>query len=251
MTGRPEHHQANAARSRDGGPDMGFVADNVARIRDQIAEAAHAAGRSADEVTLMAVTKTRTAAEVDVAIAAGVRVVGENRVQEARAKQPDVSGAAEWHMIGHLQTNKVNQALGLFSTIQSVDTLRLAERISRQASGVSKTVNVLVEVNTSGEKTKSGVSPDGARDLIWAVRELPGLHVRGLMTIGAFVDDERQVRSCFRLLRELRDTAESPGGERLPVLSMGMTHDFAWAVAEGSTMVRVGTAIFGPRVAGH
>jgi len=224
-----------------------LIAENVRRIREQIADAALSAGRSPEEITLMAVTKTRTPAEADAVIAAGVKVLGENRVQEAREKKPHVARTAEWHLIGHLQTNKVKHAVELFAMIQSVDSLRLAEKISGH-SAARQATDVLIEVNTSGEESKFGVAPEAALDLVGAVRELPYVRVRGLMTIGAFVDDERRVRSCFAHLRRLWDDARAQyPALALPVLSMGMTNDFPWAIAEGSTMVRLGTAIFGPR----
>jgi len=230
-------------------PDLGHIPDNIRRIRNEIADAAHQAGRSPDDVSLMAVTKTRTAAEIDAAIAAGLTLLGENRVQEAAEKMPDVTQPAEWHMIGHLQSNKVKQALELFTTIQSVDSLRLAQRISRLASEQSQTVDVLVEVNTSGEESKFGAPPESAVELVGAIRELPSLRLTGMMTIGLFSDDERCVRACFEMLRRLRDDAASLYPDiRLSALSMGMTSDYRWAIAEGSTLVRIGTAIFGPRV---
>jgi len=232
---------------RDSRATVGPVAENVGRVRDRIAEAAQGVGRSPDEIDLMAVTKARSPAEVAAVVSAGIALLGENRVQEAREKKPRVDADATWHMIGHLQTNKINHAVDLFDAIQSVDSTRLAERLSRRASAMDRTMTVLVEVNTSGEASKSGASPDGASDIIGAILDLPGLGLSGLMTIGAFVDDESRVRACFAALRGLRDRAETQFGIDLPVLSMGMTGDFPWAVAEGATLVRVGTALFGPR----
>jgi len=223
------------------------IAANVRRLRDRIAEVALTTGRQPTEVALMAATKTRTATEVDAVIAAGVTLIGENRVQEAAEKKPRVVQAATWHMIGHLQTNKVNQALGLFSAIQSVDSYRLAAGISAHAEALGRMVEVLVEVNTSGEKSKYGVAPEAALDLIAAVQQLARLRVLGLMTMGLLLNDERRVRACFAMLRRLRDEAQAAYGMALPVLSMGMTSDFPWAIAEGSTMVRIGTAMFGAR----
>ena len=227
------------------------IADNVTRIRDDIVEAAVAVGRSPDEVTLMGVTKTRNAEEIEEVIRAGITILGENRVQEARDKIPAVTGDVRWEMIGHLQRNKVNQTVTLFDAVQSVDSVRLAEAIDRAVEFGNPRhdpLDVLIEVNTSGEDAKNGVQPDAAVDLVGAVSELPHLRVRGMMTIGRFVDDERIVRECFRTLRGLRDSAVSqiPRVD-LGVLSMGMTGDFRWAIAEGSTLIRIGTAIFGSR----
>jgi pyridoxal phosphate enzyme (YggS family) len=230
------------------------IADNVQRVRDAIADAATRSGRDPADVRFMAVTKTRTAAEVDAVIRAGIPLVGENKVQEAEEKKPHVTESAEWHMIGHLQSNKVANALATFSMIQSVDSVKLAERIARLtererpfAVDADGRVPVLIEVNTSGEESKYGFTPDEAVDAFGAIRELSSLSVRGFMTIGKFVDDEVEVRACFAALREIRERAVSQSGDELPVLSMGMTSDYAWAVEEGSTLVRVGTAIFGPR----
>ena len=223
------------------------IAENVRRLREEIAQAAHRAGRHPEEVILLAVTKTRTPAEVDAVIEAGVALIGESRVQEAEQKKPQVKNTAEWHLVGHLQRNKAKRAVGLFSVIQSLDSVRLAEKLA-QYGDAAQPVDVLVEVNTSGEESKFGVAPDGTLDLLDAVRELPGLRLRGLMTVGVLSDDEQRARRCFERIRTIRDRARSAYPDlALDVLSMGMTSDFRWAVAEGSTMVRIGTAIFGPR----
>ncbi len=223
------------------------IHENVQRVRADISDAAARAGRPPDDVSLVAVTKTRSAEEVDAVIRAGVTLVGENRVQEAEAKHPDVTESAEWHMIGHLQSNKAGAALALFDAIQSVDSVKLAERIDRLAARVNRRVRVLIEVNTSGESSKHGVAPDDALGAIERIIERGSLDVRGLMTIGTFTDDETRVRGCFSTLRHLRDGAAEATGTKLPELSMGMTNDYRWAVEEGSTLVRVGTAIFGSR----
>ncbi len=223
------------------------IADNVRRITDQIAESAQRTGRSADEVRLMAVAKTRTPEEIDAVIRAGITLLGENRVQEAQENIPQVNGSAEWHMIGHLQSNKAGAALELFSTIQSVDTLKIGRRLDRLADSDGKTVPVLLEVNTSGEESKYGFHPDRAVEAYDELRDLPALSVQGFMTIGIFTGDEAKVRGCFESLRRIRDDARALHGDDLPVLSMGMTNDFEWAVEEGSTLVRIGTAIFGER----
>ena len=195
----------------------------------------------------MAVTKTRAPEEVEAVIEAGVMLLGESRVQEAERKLPAIRRSAEWHLVGHLQTNKAKRAVELFSTIQSVDSLRLAERIAHFTSA-QKPTDVLVEVNTSGELSKFGVAPDAAVEFVGALRDLPGVRIRGFMTVGALASDESPARRCFERLRRIREQARSAfPGLGLEVLSMGMTNDFVWAVAEGSTMVRIGTAIFGPR----
>lgn len=223
------------------------IAENVKRVRHEIAEAAHRSDRRPEEIVLMAVTKTRTPEEVDAVIEAGVTFIGENRVQEAEQKKPQVKNTAEWHLVGHLQRNKAKLAVELFSMIQSLDSVRLAEKLT-QYGDTAHPVDVLVEVNTSGEESKFGAAPDRAHDLVGAARGLGGLRLRGLMTVGLFSGEERQVRRCFETLGKVRDDLRSAYPDLvLDILSMGMTNDFRWAIAEGSTMVRIGTAIFGPR----
>ncbi len=219
------------------------IAERVEAVRLQIAGACLRSGRSQDDVTLVAVTKGFPAEAVREAAAAGLRHFGENRVQEAQAKLPllaDLPPRPVWHMVGHLQTNKVKTAVSLFDIIHSVDSLHLAEEISRRAPQ-SMRVPVLLEVNVSGEAGKYGLTPDELPDEAEAIRALPGLEVRGLMTVAPMVQDQREVRPLFRRLRRL---AESLG---LPQLSMGMSDDFEVAVEEGATIVRIGRAILGER----
>jgi pyridoxal phosphate enzyme (YggS family) len=219
------------------------IAERLEAVRLRIAEACRRAGRSPDEVTLVAVAKGFPPEAVREAAAAGIRHFGENRVQEAQAKLPllaDLSPRPTWHMVGHLQTNKVKTALGLFDIIQSVDSFHLAEAISRRAPP-SVRVPVLVEVNVAGEDAKYGFSPEELPARADAVRSLPGLDVRGLMTVAPMTEDPEEVRPVFRRLRRL---GRSLG---LPELSMGMTADYEVAVEEGATIVRIGRAIFGER----
>jgi len=219
------------------------VAERLQAVRLRIADACARAGRSPDEVTLVAVTKGFPPEAVREAAAAGVRHFGENRIQEAQAKLPalgDLSPKPTWHMVGHLQTNKVKTALNLFDIIQSVDSFHLAEAINRRAPQPDR-VPVLLEVNVAAETAKYGFSPDELPSQAEAIRRLPGLDVRGLMTVAPITDDPETVRLVFFRLRELRDSVG------LRELSMGMTDDFEAAIEEGATMVRVGRAIFGPR----
>jgi pyridoxal phosphate enzyme (YggS family) len=216
------------------------VAANVAAVRGRIARAAERAGRDAASVVLIAAAKTKSAAMVDEAIAAGIADVGENYVQEAAGKRAAVRRAARWHMIGHLQRNKARRAVEVFDAIHSLDDLALGEALSRSAENAGRTVSVLIEVNLAGEATKNGVDPDAVADLTSRLRSLPGLAVEGLMAIPPPRAAE-ETRPLFRRLRELRDRLE------LRALSMGMTDDFEVAVEEGATMVRVGRAIFGER----
>lgn len=248
------------------------IADGVHHVLDAIREAEAAAGRAEGSVQLLAATKTRDVGEIMAAIDAGVRMIGENRPQEVTAKaegllrqcaargyrlgvgesaSSDVSGECiPLHLIGQLQANKIGKILPYVSTIESVDSLQSAERIARRAVSRGVTVGVLLEVNESGEESKSGCDPAEAIDLAHAVATLDGIALQGLMTIGAHVDDERVIRAGFSHLHGLRDrilASGAPGAAQCTELSMGMTGDMALAIAEGATIVRVGTGIFGER----
>jgi pyridoxal phosphate enzyme (YggS family) len=230
-----------------------LISDSVAAVRERIAEAAQRAGRDASEISLMAVSKTQPAEYIREAYDAGVRLFGENRVQEFAGKAEalrDLAGA-EWRMIGHLQTNKAVKAAELFTGVDSVDSLRLAERLNVSARGLGKKLAVLIEINVGGEAAKSGIAAESEelQELLEGAAALEHLQVRGLMTVPPFTEDPQQARPYFRKLRELRDqiAARALPGVRMQELSMGMSHDFEVAIAEGSTCVRVGTAIFGER----
>jgi pyridoxal phosphate enzyme (YggS family) len=231
------------------------VAENIARVRDSIDAAARRAGHTPAEVTLMAVSKTFSADRIREAYDAGIRVFGENRVQEFAGKADFLHdlGAAEFHLIGHLQSNKASKAAELFQAVDSVDSFRLAHRLDEAAARLGKRLAVLIEINVGGEEQKSGLTPTSPEleELLKAAPSFEGLQIRGLMTIPPYTEDPEGARPYFRLLRELRDRLASRNlpGIALDVLSMGMSHDFEVAVAEGSTCVRVGTAIFGARPA--
>ena len=217
------------------------VKDNLERIRARIAAAAEKVGRDVEEITIIGATKTVAPAVIEDAVRAGLRHIGENRVQEAAPKRlalANVQGEVTWHMIGALQSNKIKQALEIFDVIQSIDSLKLADGIARRAV---RQVKVLLEVNIPGEPTKSGFKPEEVEPAMHHLRSLPELEVIGLMTVAPVSDDSEEVRSVFRRLREMRDVLG------LKELSMGMTDDFEVAVQEGSTMVRIGRAIFGAR----
>jgi pyridoxal phosphate enzyme (YggS family) len=229
------------------------VSENIFRIREQIGAAAQRCGRSPDDITLMAVTKTHRAETIREAYEAGLRVFGENRVQEFAGKTIPLADLrdAEWHMIGHLQTNKATKTAELFGAVDSVDSLKLAEKLDAAARTLGKTLGVLIEINVGGEAAKSGlaaVSQD-LEELLLAAPQLQYLKFCGLMTVPPFADDPEDARPYFRKLRELRDAiaARRLPGVSMRVLSMGMSHDFEVAIEEGSTCVRVGTAIFGER----
>lgn len=227
------------------------VAARLAATRDRLAAAALAAGRDPAEVRLLLAAKRMSAAVVREAVLAGGTLLGENTVQELVAKAPELADLGpQLHLIGHLQSNKVNAALAWAHCVQSVDSLALAQRLSRRCTVTDRDLDVMVQVNVSAEASKSGVDPAAAADLAQAVATLPRLRLVGFMTIGAHTDDEALVRAGFARLRTLRDAvvaSGAPGTAGAHELSMGMTGDLEPAVAEGSTMVRVGTAVFGSR----
>ncbi|MDD5350600.1 MAG: YggS family pyridoxal phosphate-dependent enzyme [Chthoniobacteraceae bacterium] len=225
-----------------------MIAENLARVRAQIAEAAARCGRCAEEVTLIAVSKTHGPEEVREAFAAGQVLFGENRVQEARAKAPLLPGELRWHLIGHLQSNKIRQALGVFERIQSVDTVELARDVNRVAGELGLFPKVFLEVNVAGEGSKFGFRPEALRAGMEELLSLDRVTVDGLMTIPPYASEPGDSRRYFAALRELRDGLAREFGAPLPELSMGMSGDFAVAVEEGATFVRVGTALFGERV---
>jgi pyridoxal phosphate enzyme (YggS family) len=229
---------------------MDELTERVRQVRARMAAAAERSGRSAEAVTLVAVTKTVPVERIQQAHDLGLRVFGENRVQEAREKMnalEEVPGL-HWHMIGHLQTNKAWLAVQLFEMVQSVDNMRLARRLDIGAAARGKRLPVLLEVNVSGEASKEGVRPEGLVELVELMRRLPSLEVQGLMTVAPYTRQPEEVRPIFRRLRELRDAmrARYPGTE-WPHLSMGMSDDFEVAIEEGATIVRLGRALFGER----
>ena len=229
------------------------IAQNIQVLQERIAVAARRAGRSPQEIALMAVTKTHPPALIRGAYEAGLRLFGENRVQEFAGKASDLAGllGVQWHMIGHLQTNKAGKAAELFSAVDSVDSVKLAEKLDAGARKLGKRIGVLIEINIGGEAAKSGIEP-GSRDLeelLMVAPRFEALRFQGLMTVPPHTEDPEGARPFFRQLRELRDTIAA---RKLPdismeMLSMGMSHDFEVAIEEGSTCVRVGTAIFGER----
>jgi PLP dependent protein len=229
------------------------IAQNVAELRERIAAATLRTGRHPEEVTLMAVSKTFAPECIREAYAAGLRVFGENRIQEFTGKAAALADLknADWHMIGHLQTNKTAKAVELFTTIASVDSLRLAEKLNSAAQQVGKKLRALIEINVGGETAKSGMPPESPEfeGLLRAASRLEHMEFLGLMTIPPFSEDPQQMRPYFRKLRQLRDEiqARKLPNLRMDVLSMGMSHDFEVAIEEGSSCVRIGTAIFGER----
>ena len=229
------------------------IAENIAEVQERIAAAAKIAGRNREEITLIAVSKTFSPEVIHEAYAAGLRVFGENRVQEFASKVEALRDLhdAEWHMIGHLQTNKAAKAAELFDAVDSVDSSRMAEKLNASAESAKKTLSVLIEINVGGEQAKSGVAPesDELEKILEGAPRWEGLQIRGFMTIPPYSADSRRARPYFQELRKIRD---SIAARKFPcigteVLSMGMSHDFEVAIEEGATCVRVGTAIFGER----
>ncbi|MCF7709271.1 MAG: YggS family pyridoxal phosphate-dependent enzyme [Verrucomicrobia bacterium] len=222
-------------------------ASNLKHIKDRITAACRRCGRDPASVELMAVSKNVSPEKISEAAEAGQTLFGENRVQEAKAKIGRCPGHLQWHMIGHLQTNKCRDAIELFDTIQSLDSLKLAREIDKTAAKLSKSVPVLIEVNVAGESSKHGFSPGDLIAELKQLEEFPNIEIHGLMTIAPWTNNPERLRPMFKGLRELKFRCEDIIGAPLPQLSMGMTNDFEIAIEEGSTMIRVGTALFGER----
>jgi pyridoxal phosphate enzyme (YggS family) len=223
------------------------VRENLQKVKERIASACESVGRDPGEVKIVAVTKTHPAEVVREVIAAGINIIGENHVQEAEEKHSQVEAHAEWHLVGHLQRNKVRKALSIFSMIESLDSLRLASEIEKESAKLGQITPCLIEVNTSDEETKFGVAPGGLAELVTEVLKLEHIKLVGLMTLGPLTEDKDRIRRSFLELRELRDRVENIFGCYLPHLSMGMSDDFEVAVQEGATMVRLGRVLLGPR----
>ncbi len=230
-----------------------MVRENILKIKNRIVGACSKINHEPEQITIVAVSKSRTPEQISEVIAAGITDIGENKVQEAIFKYNNLRTqelvnlqTIKWHMVGHLQTNKVKEAVRIFDLIQSVDSLHLAEEIDKQASKINKTQDILIEVKTSPEATKFGIKPEEIFKLIEGISKLKNITIKGLMTIAPIVDNPEETRPYFRLLRELRDRIyQLPiTNYQLPILSMGMTDDFEVAIEEGSNMLRLGRAIF-------
>jgi len=226
------------------------VAGRLDVVRRRVESACAAAGRDPSDVTVLAVSKGVFPESIAEAAASGMRVFGESRVREAGQKIPLCPGDLEWHMVGHLQTNKVRDAVRLFTAIHSIDSLRLLEAVESGCEQAGKSMKIFVEVNVAGESSKFGLRPDEAGDVVAAAAGMNRIELLGLMTIPPFTREPEGARPFFRELRELRDRLQDRAGLALPALSMGMSHDFEFAIEEGATWIRVGTDIFGKRIAG-
>lgn len=226
---------------------MSDLAANLERIRQNLAAACARAGRDPNAVQLMAVSKGQPPEAVTAAAALGIELFGENKVQEGKAKRPLCPGRLRWHLIGHLQSNKCRDALQHFDCLQGIDRLELAQELQRWAEKLALRKPILLEVNVAGEASKFGFSPERLLAEIREINALPRLELRGLMTLAPWTPEPEKVRPVFRRLRELKEECEHILGAPLPELSMGMSGDYVVAVEEGATLVRIGTALFGPR----
>jgi pyridoxal phosphate enzyme (YggS family) len=226
------------------------IKENLERVLERIEKACIRAGRKVEEVKLLGATKSRTVEEIKEAYDCGLKLFGENRVQEAKEKIPklkELGVKACWHMIGHLQTNKVKHAVELFDVIESVDRERLVKELEKRLLKIGKKMDVLIEVKLSPEETKHGCSPQELEKLASLIISSPCLNLKGLMVVPPYFENPEEVRPYFANLRKLRDSLEKTFGLKFPELSMGMSHDFEVAIEEGATIVRIGTAIFGER----
>lgn len=235
------------------------IDDRLSQVYRLVAEAAEGCGRDPNKIRIVGVSKKQTPARLAAAILAGLREIGENRIQEMQTKRPVVerilaeegfdAGTLNWHMVGQLQTNKVVKAVDLFDTIQSLDSVKLARKLSRIAVDRGKEIDCFIEVNISGETSKAGVKPAELDELVSTIASLPALGLKGLMTIGPLTDDRERIRDAFISMRRLRDdfTGKIPGLSGELELSMGMSGDFQLAIESGADVVRIGTSIFGPR----
>jgi len=223
------------------------IKNNLEIINEKIKKAALRVNRDPEEIKLVAVTKTATIEQIKEAISAGVKIIGENKVQEAKEKYQILSADIEWHLVGHLQTNKVKYAIEIFDLIHSVDSIKLAKEIDRRSQQFGMITNVLVEVNISGEETKYGIKPEEVELFIKEISEFSRIKIRGLMTIAPIAEDKEEVRPYFRKLRELSKEIKSKNikNVKMDYLSMGMTEDFEVAIEEGANMIRIGRGIFG------
>ena len=228
--------------------EQGDIHNNISTVLKRISQAALAAGRDPNEVQLVAVGKTQTAESIGHAIASGARIIGENYIQEAREKfDALLRSNVQWHFIGRLQSNKAKYAVRMFDLIHSVGSLKLAQELNKQARKACKKQQILVQVNVSGESSKSGIELQDAAELVQDILPFENLHLRGLMTMPPFFDAPEKARPYFSALRRLRDRMQDQLGAGLPDLSMGMTGDFEVAIEEGASLVRIGTALFGDR----
>ncbi|MBN2038555.1 MAG: YggS family pyridoxal phosphate-dependent enzyme [Spirochaetes bacterium] len=226
---------------------MGHIIDNFNKIIENVRQISVSEGRDQDKIKIIAVSKTFPYTDVQEAIESGIYIFGENKVQEAKKKAAQLKGEFSLHLIGHLQSNKAKDAVKIFDLIHSIDKISSAEKTDAEAEKIGKIQNILVQVNTSGEETKSGITPEETLDFIEKILSLKNLKLLGLMTIGPFISDENKIRSSFKLLKEIFSDTNKKFGIEMTELSMGMSDDYHLAIKEGATMLRIGSAIFGKR----
>ena len=228
---------------------MDLVEKNILDIKKRIRNACERVGKNPEDVYLIAVSKNFSAEVVQRAVDQGIKILGENRVQEAQAKQPLIEGDVKWHLIGHLQRNKVRHAVKLFSMIQSVDSERLAKEISRRAGQIEKNIDVLIQINIGQEESKYGINPDEVEEFIRKISQLQNLNIKGLMAIAPYKENPEDVRPYFRQMYDIFENIQKLSIDNIEMkyLSMGMSNDFEVAIEEGANMIRVGTSVFGAR----
>lgn len=224
-----------------------LLSQNLRQLRGQIAEACDRYDRDTDDILVVAVTKTQPAAVVKTTIAAGLHDIGESRIQDAQPKIIEIGRIATFHLVGHLQTNKVKKAVELFDVIQSVDSLKLASAINNEAKATRRSIECLVQVNISGESQKHGIAPGDCLELLKQMQEFSSLKLAGLMMIGQLSENENEIREAFKRCRDLFELGRDTFGPSFDTLSMGMSNDYKLAIAEGSTMVRIGRSLFAQR----
>ena len=229
---------------------MFSISENIITVKERIKSAAERSGRDWNEIKIVAVSKTFPPECIIEASKCGIKDIGENRIQEAFSKYSVIGKTVNWHLVGHLQTNKVKRALEIFDLIHSVDSVKLAEEINKRAGSLNRVTEVLVEVNTTSEDSKFGITPKETVEFVREISQLPNIAVVGLMTIGVFSENQEDSRRYFVILRELKEQLEDYqlGKRKMKYLSMGMSNDFEVAVEEGANIVRIGTAIFGNRI---
>lgn len=221
--------------------------NNYIKIKNSVNECASRLSRDTDSIKILSVSKTFSHAEVQDAINSGITLFGENKIQEAKSKIPLLSGNFDFHMIGHLQSNKAKDAVKLFSMIHSIDTISTAEKVNRAALNLGKVQDILIQINSSGEESKSGIDPARGVDLAGAISEMKNLHLKGIMTIGPLTENESSIHKAFTLTRRTLENINRELKLSLKEISMGMSHDYLIAVEEGATIIRIGSAIFGGR----
>lgn len=228
------------------------IRENLEILKNRIDKAAKRAGRNTDDIKLVAVTKFVDVAKIEEAIDSGITAIGENRVQEAKGKYKIIGNKVEWHMVGHIQTNKVKDTVKIFDLIHSIDSIKLASELDKEGKKINKIIKGLIQINISGEDTKFGIKKEGVFNLLLKISNMTNLKIEGLMTIAPITSNKDLISRCFRELRILSENIDNKfDNVKMNYLSMGMTNDFEIAINEGANIIRIGTAIFGERIGSH